>query len=159
MTTTTERPRVHTSCLTRHRTYRAAAGCAWPRAAWVTGEGPHAVLASCRVLTVTLHPSAEAATDALAFIDHHGCGGRCIRNHRHVVLAGLRAGPTFAAWLRAQRRRDDAVGDLARDVARDADYRVSTPGDLFAHIDSWGAAPEVLDTVLRAEAEWLAVAR
>jgi hypothetical protein len=61
----------------RHRTYNAVAGCRWPRAEWVEGQGPFALLAYCDVLTVMLHPSRELAEDSRRWIDHYGCGHAC----------------------------------------------------------------------------------
>jgi len=73
-------------CTTRHRTYRMVAHCRWPHAAWVTGEGRWAVLAHCRALTVTLHPTLERAARAKRLIDTDACGGRCHRDHDLVDL-------------------------------------------------------------------------
>lgn len=73
-------------CGTRHRTYRAVARCRWPRAEWVHGEGRYAVVAYCRVVTVTLHPTPAAAARAKHLIDASACGGRCHRDHELVDL-------------------------------------------------------------------------
>lgn len=73
-------------CARRHRTFQTFAKCVWPRAAWIAGTGPFAVVAYCRHITVTLHPDAETAQAALAVIDGGGCGGRCSRHHRLVRL-------------------------------------------------------------------------
>src|SRR5919198_1244890 len=48
-------------CGAKHRTYRTLAQCIWKRAEWIDGEGPYAVLAKCRKLTVTLHETVEGA--------------------------------------------------------------------------------------------------
>lgn len=73
-------------CERRHRTYRAAANCIWPRAEWINGEGPFALLAWCSVLTVTLHKTLESAEDDLRLIDGHGCGHACRNEHEIVEL-------------------------------------------------------------------------
>lgn len=65
-------------CARRHKTYRTLAQCLWPRAVWITGNGPYATLARCgRALTVQLHPTADAAQVARRVIDSSGCGGSC----------------------------------------------------------------------------------
>ncbi len=56
---------------------------------WVTGTGPYAVLAHCKVLTITLHRDHDAATAARRFIDRTGCGGGCHRDHAVVNLEGV----------------------------------------------------------------------
>ncbi|MFF5323939.1 hypothetical protein ACFY2Y_09445 [Janibacter hoylei] len=62
--------------------------------------------------------------------------------------------PTFARWLRAQGHRDDAVGDLARDLLADplgpADDHVTTVGDYVATVGGTAAA----DACRAAAAEW-----
>jgi hypothetical protein len=60
--------------------------CVWPRSEWVTGEGPYAVLAHCRVLTVMLHGSAAAAEASKKSIDETACGGMCFKRHEIVQL-------------------------------------------------------------------------
>ena len=63
----------------------------WGRKAeWIEGDGQFAVLAHCRVLTVTLWPSKGKADDAIAFIDQKTCGGACKRNHEIIDLSSLR---------------------------------------------------------------------
>lgn len=74
------------NCTRKHRTTRTLAACMFPRAAWVTGQGTFAVLAWCRVLTVTLHESESAATTNREWIDSTGCGGRCARRHEVARL-------------------------------------------------------------------------
>ena len=85
MTTTPVIYRRH-NCSSKHRTFRTFARCVWPRAAWIAGAGPFAVVAFCRVTTVTLHDNVEDAQAALAVIDGGGCGGRCRRHHRLVRI-------------------------------------------------------------------------
>ena len=65
------------SCHRAHRSYPTLARCVWRRAEWVTGAGPYATLARCRVLTVQLHPTLAEAEAAKRVIDRSGCGGRC----------------------------------------------------------------------------------
>jgi hypothetical protein len=68
--------------------YRKMAQRKWGRrAAWITGKGPFAVLAHCRVLTVTLWTSLEKAQAAKKQIDEHACGGRCNRDHEIINLS------------------------------------------------------------------------
>lgn len=77
---------MHDACPIRHRTWRAVAKCIWPRAEWVMGEGPAALLVRCSVLTVALHADRESAEWAKAQLDITRCGGRCTRLHRVVSL-------------------------------------------------------------------------
>ena len=86
MTTTSAVAYRRHNCTRRHRTYSTFARCIWPRAAWVLGEGPYAVVAYCKVTTVTLHPDLDAARGALDFIGDFGCGGRCTRRHKLIRL-------------------------------------------------------------------------
>lgn len=74
-------------CERNHRSIRAVAKCLWPRAAWIRGDGPFALLAHCRHLTVTLHPTIEAAMTAKQHVDAHGCGGRCDGDHEVIEIA------------------------------------------------------------------------
>jgi hypothetical protein len=78
------------NCDRRHRTYLAMAKCIWPRANWIAeaedGEGPFAVLARCRGLSVSLWSTAERAQEVKERIDRIGCGGFCGRNHEVVEL-------------------------------------------------------------------------
>jgi hypothetical protein len=69
-------------CKARHRSPRALAGCIWPRAAWVIGDGPYVLLSHCRVLTVTLYETAELRDRALDALGRHRCGSRCEMDHR-----------------------------------------------------------------------------
>jgi hypothetical protein len=73
-------------CGAKHRTYRTLAQCIWKRAVWIDGEGPYALLARCRRLTVTLHETAEAAEESKEQIDATGCGGGCHKDHMIVQL-------------------------------------------------------------------------
>jgi hypothetical protein len=74
-------------CERVHRTPRTMAKCIWGRrAAWIVGEGPYAVLAWCRVLTVTLHATHNDALGAKRAIDLSACGGRCTGRHEIIQL-------------------------------------------------------------------------
>jgi len=73
-------------CTRRHRNYHTLARCVWPRAEWIAGDGPYATLAYCRVLTVELHRTREAADKALSEVERWGCGGRCHGEHELIVL-------------------------------------------------------------------------
>lgn len=61
--------------------------------------------------------------------------------------------PTFAAWLRKQRDRQDAVGDLARDAAADP-RRLTGPWELYRRIDELGGTPNALNACCAAWSEW-----
>jgi hypothetical protein len=74
-------------CARRHRSYKTLAGCLWPSAVWIKGEGSYAVLAHCKRLTVTLHDGADGALAAKRRIDDFGCGGRCVNEHEVIYLA------------------------------------------------------------------------
>lgn len=58
----------------------------WRRAEWIEGEGRFALLAHCRVLTVTLWGTAEAARKAMRELDEGACGGKCNMNHEVVDI-------------------------------------------------------------------------
>ena len=83
-------------CERKHRTYRTLAKCIWPRAVWVVGEGPFALLAWCRDLTVTLHWDYDGAVEAKRLIDSDACGGRCTNRHEIVKLAPAEIERTLA---------------------------------------------------------------
>ncbi|MCU4296337.1 hypothetical protein D3I60_04450 [Brevibacterium permense] len=74
---TVARPTPHT-CGRVHRSHRALARCQWPRAEWVMGDGPHAVLSHCgRGLTVALYATEADAGKARAWLDSSRCGHTC----------------------------------------------------------------------------------
>lgn len=60
----------------------------WPSAEWIDVEGPYALVAHCRVITVTLWATHEEAEKAKAIIDWSACGGACHRAHEIVTLPG-----------------------------------------------------------------------
>lgn len=60
----------------------------WPQAEWIDGDGPFAVLAYCRTLTIELHEDRESAEKAMMFIARAGCGGQCYADHELINLSG-----------------------------------------------------------------------
>ena len=81
------------NCERSHRTYLTFAKCVFPRAIWIEGEGPWAVLAWCgrgptrsTTLTVTLWATGPEANEALGPIDSSGCGGGCTGRHEIILL-------------------------------------------------------------------------
>lgn len=74
------------NCGRQHRAWPALAHCMWRHAAWISGDGPFAVIAWCGVTTVSLHVDVEAAVHALAVVDGTGCGHRCAGRHELVRL-------------------------------------------------------------------------
>ncbi len=95
------RPLSHRRCPVKHQTYNVAARCQWPRHCWVSGEGEWAVLAWCRVLSVSLWPSLEDTQSALAEISlpKSVCGGRCHNKHEivHLLVPSIAAKRLVAA--------------------------------------------------------------
>lgn len=73
-------------CQSKHRTHRTTAKCLWPKACWISGNGPYASLAWCRVLTVQLYKNLESAVAAQQMIAATGCGGACYNRHEIIVL-------------------------------------------------------------------------
>ena len=65
--------------------YNAMAKRRWKKAEWIDGEGPYAVLAHCRVLSISLHETQEAAEKSKQAIDRYGCGGDCSPAYHHIV--------------------------------------------------------------------------
>lgn len=74
------------NCTRHHRSHNTLAKCIWPHAIWITGEGPYALLARCRTLTVTLYADPESSRTAQHGIDRSGCSGGCSRNHETIHL-------------------------------------------------------------------------
>lgn len=71
-------------CTRRHRTVNAFMRCAIRRAVWVDGEGPYALIAWCRVPSVTLWPEYVDAVESKRSIDRYACGGMCVGRHEIV---------------------------------------------------------------------------
>lgn len=81
-------------CDRNHRSYRTTAKCLWPRAIWIHGEGPYALLAWCGVLTVTLWRTLEEAQNSKKVIDATDCGHAC--RGRHEIIR-IEMAPAVAA--------------------------------------------------------------
>lgn len=74
-----------------NETHPRLARAIWRKAEWIHGNGRFALLAPCRVLTISLHESMEAAEIVKKTIDRTGCGGFCYRSaHRIVDLEPLK---------------------------------------------------------------------
>ena len=57
-----------------NKSWRAEARRRWGKEAeWITGNGQFALLAWCRVLTVTLWPTRAEAEEQKEFIDKYAC--------------------------------------------------------------------------------------
>ena len=56
------------------------------KAEWIVGNGQFALLAWCRVLTITLWSTREEAEKQKRIIDEFACGGFCNRQHEIVDL-------------------------------------------------------------------------
>ena len=76
----------HHRCDRRHRSEATFIKCAIPKLEWVSGSGPYAVVAWCRVPTVTLWESYSEALRAKHAIDWRACGGKCSRKHQIVRI-------------------------------------------------------------------------
>ena len=69
--------------------YRKLAKRLWPDHCWISGNGPIAVVAYCRITSVTLWWDEDAAAAARADIDRTACGGLCVGRHETVDLRAL----------------------------------------------------------------------
>jgi len=56
-------------------------------AAWIDGNGQFAILAWCRVLTVSLWPTKVEAEKEKKVVDETACGGGCTGNHEIIDLS------------------------------------------------------------------------
>jgi hypothetical protein len=66
--------------------WRTKARRRWAKkAAWIDGDGAFALLAPCRVLTVTLWTTRDEAEREKTLIDSGGCGGQCNRLLHKIV--------------------------------------------------------------------------
>lgn len=65
----------------------------------------------------------------------------------------------FRDWMRRQVGRDDAIGDLARDLSRDRYQQAPNPSlrDLYGWLRASGASAGTLETLLEAYREWQSV--
>lgn len=63
---------------------------------------------------------------------------------------------TFRMWIRAQRGREDSVGDLANDIKRDGTFpkSIASVRVLIEYLDSKGAHPLAIDAAERAWGEY-----
>lgn len=64
---------------------------------------------------------------------------------------------TFTKWLLQQAGRDDPIGDLSRDVARDPDWPAGSDanlGELAGYLRSMGACRGALQALRKAWREW-----
>lgn len=74
-------------CERKHRNYLTLAKCMFPRAVWIHGTGPIALVAWCRQPSITLWTDQAEAGKSKAFIDSTGCGGGCSKRHELIRLA------------------------------------------------------------------------
>lgn len=73
-------------CGRTHRGFQSLAECIWPDAAYITGDGPYALVAHCDMLSVALYGTAVEAGDARRRLASVGCGRTCKRRHQLAVL-------------------------------------------------------------------------
>lgn len=89
---------VHAKCYTQARrisvgrnvTWQEQTRWEWPQALWIDGDGCFALLAHCKVLTISLHTRMSNARKWKSMIDSTGCGGGCQRDHEIINLRRLR---------------------------------------------------------------------
>lgn len=74
-------------CGRTHHSWSSLAGCCWPDAGYITGDGPHAVVARCGMVAVSLHTTAADAGRRVRRLDTVGCGRGCQGRHHVAVLA------------------------------------------------------------------------
>ena len=69
------------------KSWRAEARKRWGRRAeWIQGDGQFALIAQCRVLTVTLWSTMDEAEKQKDFIDRLACGGGCWGPSAHKII-------------------------------------------------------------------------
>ena len=78
-------------CGRTHHGYQSLAECRWPEAAFVTGDGPWALIAKCDMVSVALYESREEARRRRKRLDTVGCGRTCDGLHDVVDLAQAEA--------------------------------------------------------------------
>jgi hypothetical protein len=71
-------------CGRTHHCWQSLAECRWPEAAFVTGDGPFALVARCDMVSVALYETAHEAARRWKRMDTVGCGRGC--DHRHEVV-------------------------------------------------------------------------
>ncbi|GAI92523.1 unnamed protein product [marine sediment metagenome] len=70
------------------KSWRMEAKRRWgKKAAWIHGDGQFALLAWCRVLTVTLYTTRTEAEEQKKEIDRTACGGLCTGDHEIIDLS------------------------------------------------------------------------
>lgn len=74
-------------CERNHRTRKTLTKCMFPRAVWILGNGPIALIAWCRRPSITLWKDHAEALGSKSFIDRTGCGGGCTGRHEIVRIA------------------------------------------------------------------------
>lgn len=74
-------------CESQHRTAVTFLKCAIRRLEWVHGTGDLALIAWCKVPTITLYEATDHALAAKEMIDATGCGGRCHGDHEIVYIS------------------------------------------------------------------------
>lgn len=74
------------NCNRVHRSDLSFAECCWPRAVWIIGAGPFALLAHCRELSISLHRTRAHAEHDKALIDKTGCCGMCHGKHEIIEI-------------------------------------------------------------------------
>lgn len=84
-TTAVKKYRAH-RCFSEHRSTYTWAKCAIPRAVWVQGDGPYALIAWCKVPSVTLWHTYEEALKSKRLIDNDACGSRCRNDHEIAYI-------------------------------------------------------------------------
>ncbi len=72
--------------MTKETWYTKARNIWGRKAEWIEGEGSYALLAWCRVLTVTLCRTRGEAEEKKKSIDEIGCGGFCTKKHEIIDL-------------------------------------------------------------------------
>lgn len=95
-------------CGRTHRGFQSLAECTWPDAAYITGDGPYALVAHCDMLTVALYETAIEAGRARQRLKAVGCGRTCERRHQLAVLVD---DPQLLAFSQAARH---ATGRIVR---------------------------------------------
>jgi len=76
-------------CGRTHHCWQAVAECTWPDAAFVTGDGPFALVARCDMVSIALYETAHEVQRRWKRMDTIGCGRRCEHRHEVVVLDQL----------------------------------------------------------------------
>ena len=78
-------------CGRTHHGYQSLAECRWPEAAFVTGDGPWALVARCDMVSVALYATRDEARRRRKRLDTVGCGRGCEGQHDVVEVAQAEA--------------------------------------------------------------------